>query len=395
MFNNKKLWVIIGVLCIVVVATLILARVDSNSESENISSSDSMTEQEANQLVREIYVKIAALEKKEDKNDEEDRLCNTIVNFGVNENHVVIVRILNDSKEMIGLFDKYILGGIYDTNDVVFERWVQKNTAEYLESDESDAPSLPDNSEPLGAQAESSDQKDVEIIQLRNEEKLVAVILDSQDKNNGEVVIDSTIRYYFNKFCNDYVIWYMPNIDDGEFEYTGAAIFYLFSAWNEYDRYPEKLSQESVEASLHVLFSNELHPLQEIKHMTYRKYARIGSDGYYRLYPESGFGPMMVYDLSDLSMTKDSDGFLISAAMTQYYIDTTGYYEPGENELILMDEAERLGLSWETTMMYLLETEKLDMFEPMREMVVDVYIDGSREAHILMFNDGEGTPRLD
>lgn len=102
-----------------------------------------------------------------------------------------------------------------------------------------------------------------------------------------------------------------------------------------------------------------------------------------------------IYDLTDMSLFKEKDGFVVSATMNEYYVDTSGLYEPGENEFALRDKARELGLSWETTLIYLLEIDGLDIFEVNRNMEIEVYIDSRMDAHILMFNDGVGTNKLD
>lgn len=74
-------------------------------------------------------------------------------------------------------------------------------------------------------------------------------------------------------------MWYMPNIGSEGFEYTGAAIVYLFAIWNEYEEFPEKLSKESAKLSLNKMFSGDEQMLGEIEHRIYRKYAKLGGMG--------------------------------------------------------------------------------------------------------------------
>jgi hypothetical protein len=69
--------------------------------------------------------------------------------------------------------------------------------------------------------------------------------------------------------------------------------------------------------------------------------------------------------------------------------------EPGEQEVILMEKAEQLGLSFNTTLMELLERDQMDDFESRRKMILKMYIDSDEIPHIIQFYNGEETYRLD
>jgi hypothetical protein len=237
--------------------------------------------------------------------------------------------------------------------------------------------------------------EDAEPLRLKSVGNLLKTLREAETDTNGKVILNSEIRYQFNGFCDLYWMRFMPNVDNYEFEYQGAAAWYMFFIWDsEFGRFPDSISSQEMELSLQELFKNKVDGYLPFEHKPYRKYVRY-EDGYYSLVPQSYNNSIGIYNPLEISIREDGEGYLVTAQMQEYFFDNNSIYEPGEQEIILMEKADQLGLSFNTTIMELLERDQMDDFEPRRKMMLKMYIDSNEIPHIIQFYNGEETYRLD
>lgn len=224
---------------------------------------------------------------------------------------------------------------------------------------------------------------------------LKETLSEAEIDEDGNLVLSGEVRYRFNEFCNDYWMRFVPNVDEYDFEYQGAAIWYMFSLWERTEGlFPEKLSAEEIERSIQELFSYDRKDFPSLEHRTYTKYVKY-EDGYYSVYPEGLGADTFFYNPVQIHVEKMKAGLLVQATIDEYSFMLDRGYELLEQDLLLKQEANRLGLSMDTAALYLLEKNQMEIFEPRERMVLEMFIDMNSIPHILMFNDGEETYRLD
>lgn len=171
----------------------------------------------------------------------------------------------------------------------------------------------------------------------------------------GSVEITNELREKFNRFARDYRWCYMPDMDgyesffDTGHSYANAlgysnfadAVFYALS----YLRFPEKVSEQTVQSTIAALFVTKDGVQQPMPHQAYRKIANY-ADGYYSPWPEGTPAyDRMFFLLTDLKVEDQESGEVyITVQAKQYYFEHPSY-APGENEKWLAEKAKELGLS--------------------------------------------------
>lgn len=234
-----------------------------------------------------------------------------------------------------------------------------------------------------------------EPIRLKMVADLRRALENAEIDEEGKVVLDAVVRNRYNEFCNTYWMLFMPNVDDYEFEYLGAAAWHMFFIWDgEFGRFPDQISAQQMEKSLQELYMNSGEQYTTIEHRAYTKYVRY-ENGYYSLVPQSYNDNTFAYNPVEIWIEKSINGMRVRATMDEYALDTKGHYQPEEQELILIRHAEEMGLSLDTVLMVLLESDRMDEFEVKRTMDIEFMIDNSDRPHIIRFDNGEETYRLD
>ncbi|HHV64456.1 MAG TPA: hypothetical protein GXX46_05225 [Peptococcaceae bacterium] len=171
----------------------------------------------------------------------------------------------------------------------------------------------------------------------------------------GEVEITNELREKFNLFARDYRWCYLPDLDGHEsFFETGDgyanslgysnfadAVFYALS----YLRFPEKVSEQTVQSTLAALFVAKDGVHRPMPHQAYFKIANY-ADGYYSPWPEGTPNyDRMFFLLTGLKVEEQESGEVyITVRAKQYYFEDPSY-APGENEKWLKEKANELGLS--------------------------------------------------
>jgi hypothetical protein len=333
-----------------------------------------LTYQEAKRLMGDIRENKIMLKSKQNISAVEKIILETLISYGIYKDNEVRITLLDDSDEMIGLFKKHLLVGVEHSDAVIFEKGVPEEAAEIKDSGE---------------------LVEVEILELKSVYKLVKALNKAEIDINGNVIPSGEIRYRFNEFGKQYRIRYMPNVENYVFEYQGAAIWYMFFIWDMGDGpYQGKISSEVIELSLQELFSFGTESFPELEHRDYRKYVRL-RNGFYSRWPEGAGDYATVYRPVEIQFDQSEEGYLLKASIEEFSFETDDNYTPNEQDLLLREEAKRLNLSLETTLMYLLEQDQMDIFEPTQQMTLEMFIDSDEIPHILMFNDGKVTPRVD
>lgn len=165
---NKKLWVAIGLLVVVIFVALVLINAELNNEPETL------TYQEAKLLHDEIGGNWNALNNMESYSNDEIILLENIVASGIYKNDEVIVTLLDNSDESIELFWEYILEGVENADAVIFEKG---------------GPVEPVAADEVTVQEEESPSEEPEIVQLRKGMQLVSALRESIDENDDTLLM--------------------------------------------------------------------------------------------------------------------------------------------------------------------------------------------------------------
>lgn len=186
----------------------------------------------------------------------------------------------------------------------------------------------------------------------------------------GEVEITNELREKFNRFAKDYRWCYLPDLDGYEsFFDTGRsyanslgyanfanAVFYALS----YLRFPEKVSEETVQNTIAALFAAKDGVNRPMPHQAYRKIANY-ADGYYSPWPEGTPAyDRMFFLLTGLKVEEQESGEVyITVRAKQYYFEHPSY-APGENEKWLAEKTKELGLADLEAVAKLIAENKMD-----------------------------------
>jgi len=179
--------------------------------------------------------------------------------------------------------------------------------------------------------------------------------IETVSRLRGNVEITNELREKFNRFAKDYRWCYMPDMDGYEsFFDTGRsyanalgysnfanAVFYAMS----YLRFPEKVSEQTVQSTIAALFVAKDGVHQPMPHQAYRKIANY-ADGYYSPWPEGTPAyDRMFFLLTGLKVEEQESGEVyITVQVKQYYFEHPSF-APGKNEKWLAEKAIELGLS--------------------------------------------------
>lgn len=141
------------------------------------------------------------------------------------------------------------------------------------------------------------------------------------------------------------------------------AVFYALS----YLRFPEKVSEQTVQSTIGALFEAKDGVHQPMPHQAYRKIANY-ADGYYSPWPEGTPDyNRFFFLLTGLNIRERESGEVyITVRAEEYYFEHPSY-APGENEKWLAVKAKELGLSDLEAAARLIAENKMDGIKAEKE----------------------------
>jgi len=211
---------------------------------------------------------------------------------------------------------------------------------------------------------------------------LLQAINDSKITADGSIVITPEIKREFNQMGEDYRFFFMPKVDWYNFEAiayepTGEALAYILFTWTgEFGTFPEKAPKYEAEARLRKIFAAPNNEYPQLEHKAYKKCVMFDGEAY-TPWPESYNDNTMVYNLTDLKVRQDDGYTYYHASSDEYQFDSTGAFEPGENEKFLNAQAEALGIDKTATLSKLLETGKIKSAPISRPFTIEFRIDSN------------------
>lgn len=223
---------------------------------------------------------------------------------------------------------------------------------------------------------------------------LLQAIKDSETSEDGSVVITPEIKREFNQMGEGYRFFFMPkvtwyNFKPIAYEGTGEALVYILFTWTgEFGTFPEKAPKYEVEARMRKIFAAPNNEYPQIIHKDYKKCVMFDGDTY-TPWPESYNANTMIYNLTDLNVRQDGDFTYYHASANEYQFDLTGAFEPGENEIFLNNQAKALGLDNATTLLKLLETDKISFAPKSRHYTIEFRIEGDNTIPKIVSVDKE------
>ncbi len=200
--------------------------------------------------------------------------------------------------------------------------------------------------------------------------------IEKVSQMRGDVAVTPELREMFNLFAQDYRWCYMPDMDGYEsffntdryansFGYPNFADAVLYAM--SYLRFPEKVSEQTVQNTIGTLFVAKNGIQQPMPHQTYRKIANY-ADGYYSPWPEgTPVYERMFFLLTGLKVEEqESSEVYITIQAKQYYFEHPSFAS-GENEKWLAKKAKELGLPDLEAAAKLIAENKMDGIEGEKE----------------------------
>lgn len=234
--------------------------------------------------------------------------------------------------------------------------------------------SRPQNSEPPVSNG-SNNNEPVTDYYPPSIEGLISAIDDSDILEEGSIAITADIKREFNQMGQDYLFFFMPDVDWYNFDSTGSALHYILFTWTgEFGTFPESAPKDEAEARLRKVFAAPDNEYPKLEHKTYGKYVMFDGESY-TLWPESYNDHTMIYDLVELKMNWEGNYTYYTATADEYQFDLSGYYEPGENEKYIFERANTLGLDDVSTLAKLLETGEISDAAKSRTYIIKFRIE--------------------
>lgn len=218
-------------------------------------------------------------------------------------------------------------------------------------------------------------------------EGLISAIADSDILEDGYVIVTADIKREFNQMGEDYRFFFMPDVDWYDFDSTGSALNYILFTWTgEFGTFPESAPKDEAEARLRNVFAAPNNEYPPLEHQTYNKYVMFDGESY-TLWPESYNDNTMIYDLVELKMNWEENYTYYTATADEYQFDLNGYYEPGENEQYLFEQADALGLDYVSTLGKLLEIGEISSAVKSRTYIIKFRIEDNNTIPMIVSVD--------
>ncbi|MEN6325236.1 MAG: hypothetical protein ABFD18_03370 [Syntrophomonas sp.] len=215
-------------------------------------------------------------------------------------------------------------------------------------------------------------------------DSLLGAIGNSEVAADGSIAITADIKREFNQMGADYHFFFLPVVDWYNFESTGEAISYILFTWNEkFGTFPESAPKYEAEAKLRKLFAAKSHEYPRLEHKTYTKLVTYDGKGY-TLWPESYNDNTMVYDLTGLKVRQEGLYKYYTAIADEYQFDTSGSYEPGDNEKIMFMKAQEWSLNYPATLARLLENGEISAAAKRQTYTIQFRIEGNNTTPMLV-----------
>lgn len=215
-------------------------------------------------------------------------------------------------------------------------------------------------------------------------EGLLKAIENSKVAADGSIAITADIKREFNQMGNDYHFFFLPVVDWYNFESTGEAISYILFTWNEkFGTFPESAPKYEVEARLRKLFAAKNNEYPRLEHKTYTKLVNYDGKGY-TLWPESYNDSTMIYDLTGLRVRQEGAYNYYTAIADEYQFDTSGSYEPGDNEKFMFAKAKDWNLNYPATLARLLETGEISTAAKRQTYTIQFRTEGNNTTPMIV-----------
>ena len=218
---------------------------------------------------------------------------------------------------------------------------------------------------------------------------LLKAIKESDIAKDGNIEITYNIKREFNQMGEDYRFFFMPEVAWYRFESTGAAISYVLFIWaGEFGSFPEKAPKYEAEARLRKIFAAPNNEYPKLEHQAYMKFVKFDGEAY-TPWPGSYNADNMIYDLVELKIRQEGDYTYYTATANEYGFNVIGigYYEPGENEKLLIAKAEALGLDYNDTLEKLLEAGDIIEAKKSRTYTIEFRVEGDNTTPMIVSVD--------
>ena len=101
----------------------------------------------------------------------------------------------------------------------------------------------------------------------------------------------------------DYLFFFMPDVDWYNFDSTGSALHYILFTWTgEFGTFPESAPKDEAEARLRKVFAAPDNEYPKIEHKTYGKYVMFDGESYPKL---KLYDHTMICETSKLKMNRE------------------------------------------------------------------------------------------